>query len=120
MKKRILYVSIVALAIAFACDYKKGLLPKKAEPIPVNACDSIKYTKGIKTIVDNACVSCHSGPFGSGGVDLTTYTNVKAKATDGRIKDRITNTNNPMPPFGLMSQSKVDSLLCWIDKGGPL
>lgn len=119
MKKRILYISIVALAVVFSCDYKKGLLPKKVTPIAASACDSIRYNNSMQAVFNNVCSNCHSGPFGAGGVDLSTYSNVLAKVVDGRIKDRITNTNNPMPPFGLLPQSKIDSILCWIDKGGP-
>ena len=120
MKNRILYTSIfIVFAIVISCDYKKGLMPKKSAPLAAGACDSIRYTNAMKTVFDNECGSCHSGPFGSGGVDLTTYSGVLGQVTTGRIKDRITNTNNPMPPFGLMPQSKVDSILCWIDKGGP-
>ena len=119
MKKAICIVTLGVIAIIASCDYKKGALPPKEVPLAANACDSIRYTNGVKSIIDNACISCHSGPFGSGGVDLTTYANAKIKALDGRIKDRITNANNPMPPFGLMSQVKVDSIKCWIDKGAP-
>jgi mono/diheme cytochrome c family protein len=119
MKKRILYIAIIVLTFAFSFDYKKGLLPKKAAAVSANACDSIRYTNSMKAIFDSQCGGCHSGPFGSGGVDLTTYSNVLAKVVDGRIADRINNTNNPMPPFGLMPASKVDSIMCWIDRGGP-
>ncbi len=120
MKNRIFYTSLfVILAVIVSCDNKVGLVPKKAEPLPAGACDSIRYTNATKAIFDNECVSCHSGPFGSGGVDLTTYSSVLSQVTNGRIKDRITNINNPMPPFGLLPQSKIDSILCWMDKGGP-
>jgi hypothetical protein len=120
MKNRIFYsIILIVLAVVVSCDYKKGLLPKKSTPLSANACDSIRYTNALKSIFDNVCCNCHSGPFGSGGVDLSTYSGVLAHVVDGRIKDRITNANNPMPPFGLLPQSKVDSILCWIDKGGP-
>ena len=120
MKNRIFYTSIfVIFAVMISCDNKIGLLPKKSAPLPANACDSIRYTNATKPIFDKVCGNCHSGPFGSGGVDLTTYSGVLAQVVNGRIKDRITNNNNPMPPFGLLPQSKVDSILCWIDKGGP-
>ncbi len=120
MKNSVLYTFIfVVLAIVFSCDYKKGLLPQKAAALPANACDSIRYNNSMKNIFNNVCCNCHSGPFGSGGVDLSTYSNVLARVVDGRIKDRITNANNPMPPFGLLPASKVDSILCWINKGGP-
>lgn len=120
MKKTPFIVAFIALTVIVSCDYKKGLLAPATEPVSAEACDSIRYTNGVKAIIDKNCVSCHSGPFANGGVDLTTYTNVQARALDGRIKDRITNTNNPMPPSGFMPKAKVDSVLCWVDKGGPL
>jgi cytochrome c5 len=120
MKNRILYISLLAVSVlVVSCSQDKGLSPKKTEPLAANACDSIRYSNSIAAVFNNVCCNCHSGPFGSGGVDLSTYPNVLARVLDGRIKDRITNTNNPMPPFGLLPQSKVDSILCWIDKGGP-
>jgi len=120
MKNRILYASFAAFLLLFiSCSQDKGLLPKVTAPLPANACDSIRYTNSMAAIFNNVCCNCHSGPFGSGGVDLSTYAGVLGQVTNGRIKDRITNTSNPMPPFGLLPQSKVDSILCWIDKGGP-
>lgn len=120
MKKSIFYTSLfVIFAVMISCDNKVGLIPKKSEPLPANACDSIRYTNVTKAIFDKECGSCHSGPGPSGGVDLTSYSAVLSQVVNGRIKDRITNTNNPMPPFGLMSQSRIDSILCWVDKGGP-
>ncbi len=119
MTKRFLHISIVLLAIAFSCDYKKGLLPRAAVPLAADACDSIKYNNSMKAIFDAECKSCHGGVFVSGGVDLSTYPNVLAKVVDGRIADRINNINNFMPPSGLMSQARRDSIMCWINKGGP-
>jgi hypothetical protein len=123
MRKSLIVFVLGALAIAVSCDNKKGLLPPKPLPINSDACDSIRYTNAIKAIIDKECGSgagCHAGPFPNAGVDLTTYSNVKAKADDGRIKARITDLNNPMPPSGKMPQARIDSVLCWIDRGAPL
>lgn len=120
MKKTAFIVAFIATIFIISCDNKKGLLEPTTAPISASACDSIRYTNGIKSIIDKNCTQCHSGPFANGGVDLTTYSNVQARALDGRIRDRITNVNNPMPPSGFMPKARVDSVLCWIDKGGPL
>jgi hypothetical protein len=120
MRTSLVILVFAVLTFAVSCDNKKGLMPPKPVPLNPDACDSIKYTNSIKAIIDKECVSCHGGPFPNGGVDLSTYSNVQAKANDGRIKARITNVNNPMPPSGLMPQGRVDSILCWVDRGAPL
>lgn len=120
MKKAAAFLTFIILLIAVSCENKKGLLPPQPVPLAPNACDSIRYMNAAKPIIDKYCVSCHSGPFPNGGIDFSAYVNAKAKALDGRLKDRMTNTNNPMPPFGLMPQAQIDSLMCWIEKGAPL
>ena len=119
MNKALYILPFLILMAVISCDNKKGLIEPKTAPLPANACDSIRYTNAAKFILDKNCGSCHSGPFPNGGFDLTTYNTAKVPATTGRISDRITNANNPMPPFGLMPQDKVDSLMCWINKGAP-
>jgi cytochrome c5 len=119
MNKALHILVFIIFVVAVSCDNKKGMIEPTKEPLSANACDSIRYSNGVKAVIDNNCVMCHGGVFASGGVDLTTYANVKAKALDGRLKDRITNSNNPMPPSGLMKQAKIDSIICWIDKGAP-
>ena len=119
MNKALYILPFLILMAVISCDNKKGLIQPKAVPIPVNACDSIRYTNAAKLILNKNCGSCHSGPFPNGGYDLTTYATAKVPALNGRIADRITNTGNPMPPFGLMPQDKIDSLMCWINKGAP-
>ena len=119
MNKAAYILTFLVVIAVISCDNKKGLIQPKAAPLPVNACDSIRYNNAAKFILNAHCGSCHSGPFPNGGYDLTTYATAKVPAASGRISDRITNANNPMPPFGLMPQDKVDSLMCWINKGEP-
>lgn len=118
MRKSLILLVFAVLFVAISCDNKKGLMPAKSVPINRDACDSIKYTNAVKSILDKECISCHSGPFPNGGLDLSTYTGAQSGTVN--IKARITNPNNPMPPSGLMPQAKIDSVLCWIDKGAPL
>lgn len=117
MKKTPLIAAFIALTVIVSCDNKKGMLAPTVTPISAEACDSIRYTNGVKVILDKNC-SCHSGPFANAGVDLSTYAGASGFSLD--VKKRITNANNPMPPSGLMSQAKVDSILCWVNKGAPL
>lgn len=115
MKKLILFALIVLTVLS--CEYKKGLLPTP-EPFVAGVCDSIKYTNGIKAIIDNNCVSCHSGSIPSANLDLTTYANVKAIALNGSLKKRAIDADPlPMPQAGLLPQSQLDSVQCWITNG---
>jgi len=113
-------VSLFILAIFFSCENKIG----KAEPkvkVSANMCDSIKYNAHIKPIIMNNCAipTCHVNG-GNGPEDFSTYTGVNNKVPF--MKNRINSGTNPMPPAthgGKMSQSRIDSIECWIDKGAP-
>lgn len=120
MKKAATILTFIILLLTIACEYKKGLLLPKTVPITPNTCDSINYLNAAKHIIDKYCVSCHSGFSPDGGVDFSNYVNSKAKAYDGRLRERMTDAISPMPPAGLMPQSAIDSLVCWIENGAPL
>lgn len=75
------------------------------------------YTNDIAPIVTQNCVGCHSGAGASAGLDLTTFAGVKDAAMNGPLLNRINNSSNPMPPSGLMDQSKRDALQAWADDG---
>jgi hypothetical protein len=79
-------------------------------------CDQITYVNDIQLIIANNCVSCHSNPFPSGGLDLSSYSALLA-ADPVRLQARITDPNNPMPPNGLMAQSDIDKVICWLGNG---
>jgi uncharacterized membrane protein len=52
-----------------------------------NMCDSNTYTfsGAVQNIISTKCQGCHSGTAAGGGIDLTTYTNVKAQVTNGKL-----------------------------------
>lgn len=121
---RIITFSIViaCMAIVYSCVNDKGKLPPKAEPIATNACDSIRYTNGIKAIIDANCATsgCHDNTTKQNGFDFSLYATVQSQVSNGRIMARAIDANpTPMPPSGKLSQSKLDSLKCWIEKGAP-
>lgn len=87
-------------------------------------CDTtaITYAATIAPIMNQYCVSCHSGSAPSGSIDLSSYANVKASADDGSLYGSMSHDPNwsEMPKGG----NKVDDctllkLQIWINNGTP-
>jgi hypothetical protein len=78
---------------------------------------SVSYMNDVAPILTARCnfSACHgaSGPQ----VNLTIYTNVKARAAD--IKTRIMNGSMPKPPKpgGDLTSNELMLIVCWIDNG---
>ncbi|HEY0356434.1 MAG TPA: c-type cytochrome domain-containing protein, partial [Flavisolibacter sp.] len=68
------------------------------------SCDTtnVTYSVTVKNIVSNKCQGCHSSSVPSGGIDLSTYTGLKAKVTDGRLWGAVNHLSgySPMPKGG--------------------
>lgn len=89
-----------------------------------NMCDSnvFTYSSSVKNIISNKCLGCHSGTSAGGGIDLSTYANIKAKVTDGKLWGSI----NQLPGYSAMPQNGSKLSVCeitqikkWIDAGSP-
>ena len=87
-------------------------------------CDSsnFTYSGAIVHIISNKCQGCHSGVSAQGGINLSTYTGLKAKITDGRLWGAI----NHLPGFSSMpkngtklSECEISQFRRWIDSGSP-
>lgn len=79
--------------------------------------DSVFYSSDVKTIIDNNCVGCHAGSSPSAGVDLSNYTNVKFQTEQGNLISRMNNTNNPMPPSGVVPAVDLQKIDKWLSDG---
>ena len=87
-----------------------------------NMCDSnsFTYNNAIRNIISNKCQGCHSGSAASGGIDLSTYSGIKAKVTDGRLWGAINHQPgfSPMPKNGAkLSDCEITQIRKWIDGG---
>lgn len=89
-----------------------------------NMCDSnvFSFSSSVKNIISTKCVGCHSGTSAGGGIDLSTYANIKAKVTDGKLWGSI----NQLPGYSAMPQNGSKLSVCeitqikkWIDAGSP-
>lgn len=112
--KKILFLSML-FGLFFACKKEKSVKP--AEVINTSNCDTtITYNSQIKTIIDNNCVGCHSGPAPSGGAMLTTYNQVMVHVNDGHINQKVL-VDKSMPKGGSLSTADLTAIACWLGNG---
>lgn len=85
---------------------------------PVNA-NGLKFAD-IKPILDQNCVSCHSGGRAKKGIDLSTYAGVmkvvKPGNPGGSFIIRVLKAGS-MPPTGPLASDSVDKLTQWVQDG---
>lgn len=118
--KRIILASISLVFIsllAFSCYYdsEEALYPSLN-----NGCDTsnVTFSATITPLINNYCISCHSGSSPSGGVLLNSYTAVKNVASTGMLMNAVKGNGVPlMPPSGSLSDCKINQLSIWIRNG---
>lgn len=108
--KYVFYLSIALLISSLSSCEKKT---------PTTSCDdSITYTSGIKSIIDNKCATagCHVGNFPQG--NFTTYAGLKPALSSGTFKREVI-TKKSMPKNSSLSESDFNKIDCWVAKGFP-
>jgi hypothetical protein len=66
-------------------------------------------------VIAQNCAGCHGTSVQYGGLNLLNYTAAKTAAPN--IRSRVTNSNNPMPPTGLLPTTQQNMIVNWIDQG---
>lgn len=87
-------------------------------------CDSTKYSfsKNLQPILQNRCVGCHNASNKGGGIDLSSYTGVKATVTSNRLMGSLywTSGFSAMPKGGnKLSACEIAQFQKWINAGSP-
>jgi uncharacterized membrane protein len=85
-------------------------------------CDSSVFTfTKVKSITDQYCLGCHSGSAApGGGINLSTYTGVKAIADNGQLVGAVRHQSGfeAMPPSGSpLSECNIRVIEKWINSG---
>ncbi len=89
-----------------------------------NGCDTTKfsYAAAIQPIMQTNCVGCHNATSPGGGIDLSTYAQVKIYAANGRLFGSVNHT----PGFSAMPKGipqmpgcQILQIKKWIDAGAP-
>jgi len=112
-----LTIGLITTLFIASCTKDEGKLPVTAAA--PSACDTITYTKHIKPIIENTCISCHGTPPNPGAPLLTTYTEVKNNSS--KIRKTVLDANPApelMPQGGPpLPQAQKDLISCWLDNG---
>lgn len=87
-----------------------------------NDCDSttITYSAAVAPMINTNCKGCHNPAFLSAGLDLTTYTNVRSIALNGKLMGSINHsTGFPAMPKGAakLNDCKITQVRKWIEAG---
>jgi Planctomycete cytochrome C len=85
-------------------------------------CDTTNVTFSGKVwpIIQNACSGCHSGTSPALGISLTSYAQVDAIVTDGRLIKAIRRTLSfPMPPSYTLPYCNERTIEIWVNAGAP-
>lgn len=107
---------IVLLTISCSSSSDDDLSPDP-DPDP-DPDEEITYVDDVQPIIQSNCLSCHSNPpQNDAPMHLTTYNAVKQAVEDRGLLNRINNSDNPMPPTGLMSQANRDIIEKWEEDG---
>lgn len=118
MVKSLLFLMLIGLLMT-SCYYdsEEYLYPQTA------VCDTsnVLFSNTIKPVIDDYCVSCHSGGTPSGNVSLENYDQIKTHALDGHLMDALYGTGGAqqMPPGGSLSTCNLAKFKIWITAGAP-
>jgi hypothetical protein len=111
---------LLVAAAAFIGSSSIGLCQNRSNSMK----DEISFEHTISPIVNNFCTTCHAGDDPDGEFVLTSYESVRAKVEDGSLLERINDTEDPMPPSGMMPKHMRRMIKLWSetgfkDKGNP-
>ncbi|WP_276364493.1 hypothetical protein [Daejeonella sp. H1SJ63] len=85
------------------------------------SCDQTKFTYSavIKPLIANKCQGCHNPGSLGGGIDLSTYTAVKASAQSGKLYGSVSWAAgfSKMPQGSKLPACELSQIKSWIDAG---
>jgi len=117
MRKFLTLVSFTGLMLMGSCYYDV-----EQDLYPQDPCETqnMSFANDIKPIIDQYCVSCHSGANPSASIDLSDYPGVKAIADNGLLQEVISRPNGDptlMPPSGKLSDCRIRKINSWVIDG---
>jgi hypothetical protein len=108
-----LFLAILAGLVGWS-SCKKG---DDSVPCTVPDPAALRYTANMKAIIDEYCISCHSGS-GPGPGNYTTYEGIESDLHNGKVMETVV-IEKTMPQGFVMPQAKIDSINCWLQNGHP-
>jgi hypothetical protein len=123
-------IKVIPLALlAFALIPGGCYYDNEEELYGNTTCDTVNvtYSADVWPVLNDNCVSCHSGAAPSGNISLETYDQIKAQALiqagqPGSLYGAISHDpgNSPMPQGGgQLPSCNITRIKKWIDDGAP-
>lgn len=99
------------------CD-NCGAPPTAVPPPGTLPVGTLTY-KNVANVFSGYCVRCHTGVGASGGVTLTSYSEVMSYVKPGDTSSKLCAVlqGNLMPPGNPLSKTLSDSVCLWIKQG---
>jgi len=117
-----LFFAMLIMEMVSSCTYDKSDEPQPEVP---EVCDTlnVSYSTDIMPIIMFNCAisfGCHvSG--GSAPGDFMSYADLKAKADNGTLKNRVVVSKNMPPTYSegptALADSSIQKIDCWIKDG---
>jgi hypothetical protein len=120
MNKRNIFYIVTILGIMIftnACYYDKSELLYPTVPgITCDTTGEISYNQKVVPLLKTQCYSCHTATGGSGGINMSNYTNDKVIGLDGKLYGSI---GYFAMPQGGNTMTACDQAIIkkWIDSG---
>lgn len=121
---RITVCLLAGAALLAACTSQNGedLLARGGVPTP--ACDTgaVTYAGTVAPLLQARCTGCHGSSGPAGGLNLSSYAQVRAVAANGQLMGTVSHAPGfrPMPQGGTkLSDCDLAKLQRWVDAGAP-
>lgn len=86
-----------------------------------SSCDptDIKFSTAVKVIIQTKCQGCHNPSSLGGGIDLSTYTAIKASALSGKLVGSISWASgfSKMPQNAKLPDCEITQIQKWVAAG---
>ncbi len=113
-------------AIPFFTVLIAGCSYNSVEDLDPGSCDTtnVSYMDYVQPLISESCAytDCHLGPSAAAQLDLSEYQQLKHKADDGSLADRINRAaGDPelMPPTGKLTTCQINRIEAWVNAGAP-
>jgi hypothetical protein len=123
MKKQIFTLnSIIQSMLLLVILTTTGCYKDNEETLYGNDCntDNVSFSATITPLINNNCVSCHSGGSPSGDISLSNYSEISAVANSGKLMGAISHEAgfSAMPQgSSKLSDCSISQVEAWIAQG---
>lgn len=119
MRKLKLSLIFVTATLMWQCTYHNEDDYFKDNP-DICYTDNMSFSTHVQPVIQSNCISCHNNSNTSGGINLSTYENVKTTVESGRLLGAIRHDQgfSPMPQMAAkLPDCTISQIEAWIDQG---